>query len=138
MYLPLRSFKIKILGYGAVFLFKWIQQMLFLKREISLRMYVFCIVVINIVLKERNELCQARKDSALSPQLYPKRIIENMFKKRKKSTKNHADSCYYAMLLIKFFSVQVHTWEIKINLDQLCTVGRKMGLTFIPSGGSRI
>ena len=83
--------------------------MLFLKREISLTMYVFCIVVINIVLKERNELCQARKDSALSPQLYPKRIIENMFKKRKKSTKNHADSCYYAMLLIKFFSVQVHT-----------------------------
>ena len=30
-------------------------------------------------------------------------VIENIFKTRKKSTKNHIDSCYYAMLLMNSF-----------------------------------
>ena len=41
----------------------------------------------SIALKERKELHQAKKDGAFSPLLYGKRIIENMFKTCKNSTK---------------------------------------------------
>ena len=40
---------------------------------------------------------------------------------RQNSSKNHLDSCYYAMLLLKLFSVQVHSCEIQINLRSVVT-----------------
>ena len=53
-----------------------------------------------------------------------------MFKTRKKSTKNHIGSCYYAMLLIKFFSVQIHSWKIQINSGSVVYSRTSDSLTF--------
>ena len=81
-------------------------------------MYMFCIIVIiskNIVLK-----C-IKTNVCFSPLLYLGKNIENMFNIRKNSSKNHLDSCYYAMLLLKLFSVQVHSCEIQINLRSVVT-----------------
>ena len=57
-------------------------------------------------------------------------MIKNMFKTSKKPTKNHVDSCYYAILLIKFFSVKVHSWEIRINLGSVVYSRANDALTF--------
>ena len=78
--------------------------MFFLKREVSLEMYMFCIAVINkqkCCFVRRNWTSKAKK-IVLSLLYYFRKNnteIENMFKTRKKSTKNHVDSYYYAMLL---------------------------------------
>ena len=55
---------------------------------------------------------------------------QNMFNTHKKPTKNHVDSCYYAMLLIKLFSVQVHSREIQINLGSVVYSRTNDALTF--------
>ena len=80
------------------------QQMFFLKREVLLEMYMFCMVVINkqkCCFKRKNCILHQAKKIVLSLLYYfweKNTVIENMFKVGKKLTKNHVHSCYYAML----------------------------------------
>ena len=78
--------------------------MFFFKKRSLIGMYMFCIFVIiskSIVLKERIELHQAKKIVLYLLYYFWEKntVIKNMCKTRKKSRKNHVDSCYYAMLL---------------------------------------
>ena len=73
---------------------------------------MFCIVVIiskGIVLKERSEVHHAKKIAlSLLHYIWKKDNLKYVSKTREVN-KNHVDSSYYAMLLIKFFFVQVHS-----------------------------
>ena len=64
---------------------------------------MFCIAVINkqkCCFVRKIELHQSQKVLSLFYYFWGKNTgIENMFKTRKKSTKNYVDSCYYAILL---------------------------------------
>ena len=53
-----------------------------------------------------------------------------MFKTFKKSTKNHVGSYYYAMLLMIFFYLQVHSREKQINLESVVYSRTNDALTF--------
>ena len=86
------------------FVFNWIEQTFFLKREVLLEMYMFFIVVTynQMYCFERKNWLHLTEKIVLSLFYFfweTNAVFVNMFKTRKKSTKNDIDSCYYAMLL---------------------------------------